>query len=84
LWHADDENTTFERHSFVVNARAAWPFALGGTTFAPFLALENVGSIRTSDILRINAAGARYFEPAAPLRLRGGIAVSLERGGESP
>ena len=79
-WHADDENTTFERLAWIVNARASWPFAVGRTTLAPFLAAENLGSRRVSDALRINAAGGRYFEPAPDLRFRGGLSVSFDGG----
>lgn len=80
-WHADDENATFERAAWMVGARSSWPIALGRTTLAPFLDAENLSSTRASDAVRINATGARYFEPAPPLRVRGGVAVSFDGGG---
>jgi iron complex outermembrane receptor protein len=74
-WHADDENTTFERLAWALGARASWPLAVGGATIAPFLSAENLFSARASEALRANAAGGRYFEPAPPLRVLGGVAL---------
>lgn len=79
-WHVDDENATFERLAWIVGARASWPFAVGRTRVVPFGEAENLGSRRVSDAVRINATGGRYFEPASPLRIRGGIALELEGG----
>jgi iron complex outermembrane receptor protein len=79
-WYVDDENATSEPLAWILNSRASWPFSVGRTHIAPFLAAENLASRHVSDAVRINATGGRYFEPAPPLRFSGGLAFALEVG----
>ncbi len=75
---ADDANDTREPLVPVVDLRAAWPVQLGQWRLSPFGGARNLFSARYSDGLRLNANGARYFEPAPTLHVYAGVSVGFE------
>ena len=75
---ADDANDTREPLVPVVDVRAAWPIQLGQWRLSPFGGVRNLFSARYSDGLRLNANGARYFEPAPTLHVYAGASVGFE------
>ena len=78
--YVDSANTARNEGYAVVGARVSAtgiPLA-GGARLVPFLAVRNLFDARYSASVVVNAAGGRYFEPAAGRAWRAGLAVTLE------
>jgi iron complex outermembrane receptor protein len=84
-YFADDANTMAARNdgATVVNLRVRSTREFGRTGLAPFAAINNVTNRRYNGSVVINAAGARYFEPAPGRNFFVGLGIRLarERGG---
>lgn len=73
--YANDANTERVAGYVVANARLAWEGRVGGNRVTPYLALNNLFDIDTTDNLRVNAAFGRFYEPAAGRTVVGGLSV---------
>lgn len=71
---ADDANTAQTDVYARLGVRAAYAHTVGAWTVAPFVALDNLLDDHYDATVRLNAAGARYFEPAAGLTVAGASA----------
>jgi len=80
-FHTTDANLPGTRNpaSHVLDARAEWVATLGATRFQPFVGLNNLFDERYNSSVVINAAGARYFEPAPGRNLYLGARVQFGR-----
>lgn len=74
---ADDAN--FERIPAytVLNLRGGWLVRLPKMQVEPFVGLNNLSRTRYFSNIRLNAAGARYFEPATGLGWYAGVRVRV-------
>ena len=61
------------------HVRFGWDGRVGSTRFGPFVGLNNVFNHRYVGSVVINAARARYFEPAAGRNLYLGVSVEASR-----
>lgn len=78
-FYVDSANTERDGGYSVVNLRASHAgVRLGGLTLVPFVALYNVTDARYSASVVVNAAGGRFFEPAAGRNGRLGVSLVLE------
>ncbi|HSI06224.1 MAG: TonB-dependent receptor family protein [Myxococcota bacterium] len=73
---ADDGNTVTNRSATIVDVRVGQRNSFGPLTGELFVGLRNLFLDRYDDNVRINAAGGRYFEPAAPRTLYAGGGVT--------
>ena len=72
---ANNDNSV-EVPSFTVTSfRGSYEFSSGSYVFRPFLGLNNLFNERYNSNIRINAFGARYFEPAPERNVYAGINV---------
>jgi iron complex outermembrane recepter protein len=74
-----DNNAEASRNpeATVLDARLAGTLEVGGTRFEPFVGLNNVFDERYFSSVVINAAGARFFEPAPGRNLYLGVSVRI-------
>lgn len=72
---ADDSNSAKVPAFWLVNLRGGWPFHLGNTLVEPSAGLNNLADTRYFGNIRLNAAGARYYEPAAGVNWYAGLRV---------
>jgi iron complex outermembrane receptor protein len=73
LLYADDANTTGVPAFWLLNLRAGWPFQFGKVLLEPSAGLNNLADTAYFGNIRINAAGARYYEPAAGMNWYAGL-----------
>ena len=80
-YFADDANTATARNNgvVVINLRLRSAHPMGATGIMPFAALNNLTDRRYNSSVVINAAGARYFEPAPGRNIYVGLAVRFAR-----
>ena len=62
----------------LVNFRIGWQKQFNDFTLAPFFGINNLFNMRYTANLRINAFGARYFEPGMPLNFHAGIKLGFQ------
>ncbi len=79
--YADDANTAEVDAYTIVNLRLHGEFERGRFTVRPHLGINNLFDERYNSNIRINAFGARYFEPAPGRNVYAGITVGLRQGG---
>ena len=48
----------------------------GRFAIEPFFGVQNLADVSYSGVVRLNALGGRFFEPAPGINVYGGIAVS--------
>lgn len=72
-----DDNTVGVDPYHIVNLRLGHKFEAGGTYIKPFIGVNNLLSTTYFDNLRLNAFGARYYEPAAELNVQVGLGVEF-------
>jgi iron complex outermembrane receptor protein len=78
-YYVDSANTTRNGGYAAAHVRASHPgLRLGGTTLVPFVAVRNVTDARYSASVVVNAAGGRYFEPAAGRHWQAGLTLALD------
>lgn len=73
--YADDANATEVPAFWLLNVRGGWPFQWGKVMVEPSAGLNNLADTPYFGNIRINAAGARYYEPAAGLNWYAGARV---------
>jgi iron complex outermembrane receptor protein len=76
----DDANTASSRGYELLNLRASWQGEVGGVQVIPFLGLNNLTGERYNGVVRLNAQGGRYFEPAPEFNLYGGVTIAAAVG----
>jgi iron complex outermembrane receptor protein len=62
--YADDANTAESPANTLLDARAQTALAIGTVELAPFVAFNNLFNTKYFGSLTVNAAGARFYEPA--------------------
>ncbi|HAS47532.1 MAG TPA: hypothetical protein DCS93_44055 [Microscillaceae bacterium] len=62
----------------LVNFRMGWEKRFNHFTLAPFFGINNLFNMRYTANLRINAFGARYFEPGMPINFQAGVKVRFQ------
>jgi len=80
-YFADDANTAINHGFTLVNLRVRTARPYAGLT--PFAAMNNITDVRYNSSVVINAAGARYFEPAPGVNFYVGLSAHVGRGGLS-
>jgi len=75
---ATNDNLVTNPSYNVANLRASRPFDLGGFEVTPFVGVNNMFDSEYNGNVRINAVGARYFEPAPQRNAYGGVTVRPE------
>ncbi len=78
-FYANNGNTVENESYTVANLRLGRDFAFGGWTVAPFLGFNNMFNAEYNGNVRLNQdANGRFFEPAPPSSLYGGITVRYD------
>lgn len=72
---ADDANTTEDVAYTVANLRLGYQKQLSSCLIEPFVGINNLFNTKYNGNIRINAFGARYFEPAPELNFYAGVKV---------
>ena len=72
---ANNANSVEVESYTVTSFRGSYEFSSGSWVFRPFLGLNNIFNERYNSNIRINAFGARYFEPAPERNVYAGINV---------
>lgn len=85
-YYADDANSRQARNKGVtiINMRMRAARPIGATRLVPFAALNNLTDRRYSSSVVINAAGARFFEPAPGRNLFVGVTLRAAGTPASP
>ncbi|MBD3223402.1 MAG: TonB-dependent receptor [Caldithrix sp.] len=73
--YADDANTVRDEGYTVLNVQMGYPFRFLHWKVQPFAGFNNLLNADYPDNVRINAFGKRYFEPAPPFNLYGGLSL---------
>jgi iron complex outermembrane receptor protein len=60
-----------------VNLRSGFAHTFGPVTVAPFFGVQNLADVAYSGVVRLNALGGRFYEPAAAINVYGGISLGL-------
>jgi iron complex outermembrane receptor protein len=76
-YFVDDGNTAHSRSYELVNLRMGMDYRMGRWTLSPFIGLNNLLDESYDGTVRLNAIGARYFEPAPEFNVFGGFAVNV-------
>ncbi|MCG3201418.1 MAG: Vitamin B12 transporter BtuB [Gammaproteobacteria bacterium] len=76
--YADNANTATNDAYHVANLRVGRDFQRGAWLFSPFLGINNFFNEEYNANVRLNAFGGRYFEPAPPHNVYGGITVRYD------
>ena len=75
---ANDANTARNDAYTVLNLRFGYDTYLGNIRFSPFIGLNNITDEHYNGLVRLNAVGGRYFEPAPDFNAYGGLAMTYE------
>jgi iron complex outermembrane receptor protein len=73
--YMDNENSGQQHAYWLVNMQTGFQELTGHWKIEPFIGLNNLLSADYADNIRINAFGARYFEPAPAINLYAGLSV---------
>jgi iron complex outermembrane receptor protein len=76
-FYANDANTVPTNAYTAVNLRTGYQLKLKGFTLEPFAGINNLTDAAYFANVQINAAGGRYFEPAAGRTYFGGLKLRL-------
>jgi iron complex outermembrane receptor protein len=76
-YFTNDANTAVNTSANVIDARVLYALALGGTTLRPFVALNNITDEAYNSSVVVNAAAARFYEPAPGRNLYVGVTVGF-------
>jgi iron complex outermembrane receptor protein len=78
-FYANNGNTVENESYTVANLRLGRDFAFGGWSVAPFLGFNNMFNAEYNGNVRVNQdLNGRFFEPAPPQNLYGGITVRYD------
>ncbi|MGH8006088.1 MAG: TonB-dependent receptor domain-containing protein, partial [Candidatus Binatia bacterium] len=74
----DDANTARNDAYTVLNLRMGYQFRLGRGRLSPFIGLNNISDEHYNGLVRLNALGGRFFEPAPDFNVYGGVVMTYE------
>ncbi len=74
--YADDANTVSDKSYTITNLNLGIRVKTNQLIITPFLGINNLFNTKYNDNIRINAFGARYYEPAPGINIFGGVRVS--------
>jgi iron complex outermembrane receptor protein len=78
-FYANNGNSVENQSYTVANLRLGRDFAFGGWSVAPFLGFNNMFNAEYNGNVRLNQdANGRFFEPAPPSNLYGGVTVRYD------
>lgn len=77
--YANNANSAQVSAYTVVNLRLNHEFESGQWLIQPFIGINNLFDEDYNNNIRINAFGARYFEPAPPLNFYAGVVVNFQK-----
>ncbi len=75
-FHVDDANTASAHGYELLTIRGGYDGTIAGVSVEPFVTVQNVADESYSGIVRLNAAGGRFFEPAAGVNVVGGLRIT--------
>lgn len=75
---ADNDNTAANPTYGVSNLRVSRPFLVAGLRIEPSIGINNLFDEEYNGNVRLNAFGARYFEPAPTRNVYGGVTVRYD------
>lgn len=75
-FYVDDANDARARGYPLLNLRTGLRRELGRFVVEPFVGLQNLTDAAYAGVVRLNALGGRYFEPAPGINVYGGIALT--------
>ena len=75
---ANNSNSVNVDSYTVANLRLGLERAVGSTIVSPFIGINNLFDESYNTDIRINAFGARYFEPAPELNVYAGVSVNFD------
>jgi iron complex outermembrane receptor protein len=76
--YANNANTARVSNYFVTNLRVSHEFSNGRWLIQPYLGINNLLDEEYNSNIRINAFGARYFEPAPERNYYAGVVIRFE------
>ena len=76
---ANNANTVEVSSFFVSSIRASYEFTNGEWLVRPFVGINNLFDESYNSNIRINAFGARYFEPAPDRNIYAGVVINFQR-----
>lgn len=74
----DDANTEKNDAYTVLNLRTGYEWHIGRGRVSPFIGLNNLTDEKYNGIVRLNALGGRFFEPAPRFNIYGGVQMAYE------
>lgn len=74
----DDANTAQAPGRAIFGVGAGREFRAGGARLSPFVAVQNIGGVRSAGSVSVNAAGGKFYEPAPERTLLVRVALSRE------
>jgi len=77
--YANNANTVRVPSYFVSSIRATYEFTSGNWLLRPFVGVNNLFEESYNSNIRINAFGARYYEPAPDMNVYAGITIRFDR-----
>ena len=77
--YANSANTVRVPSYFVSSIRATYEFTSGDWLLRPFVGINNLFDKSYNSNIRINAFGARYYEPAPDMNVYAGITIRFSR-----
>jgi len=72
----DDANDARARGYPLVNLRAGLEYDLGPLRVAPFAGVQNLADASYAAVVRLNALGGRFYEPAPGINVYGGVTLA--------
>jgi iron complex outermembrane receptor protein len=75
---ANDANTEHNDAYTVLNLRMGYEMHLGHARVSPFVGLNNISDENYNGLVRLNALGRRFFEPAPDFNVYGGVVMAYE------
>ncbi len=77
-FYVDDANTTRAPGYELFDVRGGWERAIGRVHVEPFVGIQNLTGATYDGVVRLNAAGGRFFEPVPRLNVYGGVGIRVE------
>jgi iron complex outermembrane receptor protein len=77
-YFVDDASSARTRGYALVNLRTGFRRAVGRFAVEPFFGVQNLADVAYSGVVRLNALGGRFYEPAPGINVYGGIALTAQ------
>ena len=75
-YFVDDANSERTRGYALLNLRTGFRQAVGRFAVEPFFGVQNLADAAYSGVVRLNALGGRFFEPAPGINVYGGVTLT--------